>query len=97
MADSQALVDPYFVRFHATADDGSLKAYPFLVVHEGPSESGDDQKWGWVFCDDENQNANCKPLAVRRSQCGERVLVTDPRQDFYNLRSSRGIPAPVLE
>lgn len=57
MSDSQALVNPYFVRFHAVSSDGSNKAYPFQVVHEGASDSGEDQKWGWVYCDDEDQEA----------------------------------------
>lgn len=56
--DSQALINPYYVRFHSVADDGvTNKSYPFLVVHEGSSESGADQKWGWVLCDDEDQSA----------------------------------------
>lgn len=58
MSDSQALVEPYWVRFHATTSDGKTqKTYPFLVVHEGSSDSGEDQRWGWVLCDDEDQEA----------------------------------------
>lgn len=57
MSDSQALVDPYFVQYHTVLEDGTLKAYPFLVVHEGESDSGGDQKWGWVYANDEDSGA----------------------------------------
>lgn len=55
--DSQELVQPYDVRFHTVTADGTQKAYPFRVVHEGPSDSGSDQRWGWVLCDDEDSGA----------------------------------------
>jgi len=57
MADSQALVEPYFVKFHSVSADGTDKAYPFLVVHEGPSDSGGNQKWGWVYVNDTDNTA----------------------------------------
>ena len=57
--DSQALVSSYYVQYHThrSSDDTQQLAFPFLVVHEGPSDSGGDQKWGWVFCHDEDNNA----------------------------------------
>ena len=53
---SQSLVQPYYVQLNSVAKDGkTLKAFPFMVVHEGPSDSGGDQRWGWVFvADDDN-------------------------------------------
>lgn len=55
MSDSQALVSPYYVQLNSVAKDGKTnKAFPFLVVHEGPSDSGSDQKWGWVYVGDED-------------------------------------------
>lgn len=52
-APSQALVEPYYVQFHSISADGKTnKVFPFLVVHEGPSDSGSDQKWGWVYVGD---------------------------------------------
>lgn len=71
MADSQVLVEPYFVRFHTVAADGvTQKAYPMLVVHEGPSDSGEDQKWGWIFCDDEDQTAGLSHGVNYRADIG---------------------------
>lgn len=59
MADSQVLIYPGFVRFHThrTSDMTQELAFPFLVVHEGETDSGGDQKFGWVFCHDEDNNA----------------------------------------
>jgi hypothetical protein len=57
MSESQALVKPYWVQFHTyDEENGTSKAYPFLVVHEGTSESGGNQKWGWVFANDTEPN-----------------------------------------
>lgn len=57
--ESQVLVKPYWVQFHTTSQNGEgpEKAYPFLVVHEGPSDSGSDQKWGWVYVADSDNDA----------------------------------------
>ena len=50
---SDVLVEPYFVRFHSTAGEETGLAFPFLVVHE----KEDDHVDGWVFCNDERNDA----------------------------------------
>lgn len=57
---SQILVEPYWVRFHAVTEDGTNKAYAFLVTHEEIDPNSDppkDQRWGAVWVDDEDQEA----------------------------------------
>jgi hypothetical protein len=50
---SQAIVNPFYVRFHSAAADGTPKAFVFLVtkVDDGEHYSGA------VWCDDEDQDA----------------------------------------
>jgi hypothetical protein len=52
---SEALVNPYYVQFHSTAEDeeGTGLAFPFLVVHENEDEHLD----GWVFAHDARNTA----------------------------------------
>lgn len=72
MSDSQLLVKTHFVQFHCTrkSDETQHLSFPMLVVHEGPSDSGGDQKWGWVFCHDEDNNAGLATSGNWRGDIG---------------------------
>lgn len=50
---SQSLVDPFYARFHTVEEDGTQKAFAFLVtkVDEGEHYSGA------VWCDDPDNSA----------------------------------------
>jgi len=51
---SQALVDPFYVRFHSTAENPeTLKAFAFLVTHV----DADEHYSGAVWCDDTDNTA----------------------------------------
>lgn len=64
---SEALVNPYWVQFHSTADDGETGlAFPMLVVHENEDDSRD----GWVFCHDERNSAGLSDGLNWRSNIG---------------------------
>ena len=63
---SQALINPFYVRFHATTKDGTQKAFAFLVTKEDDGE----HLSGAVWCDDEDQDAGLSMGWNVRNQIG---------------------------
>lgn len=55
MANSQSLVEPFWVQFNsgASEEDDTNLAFPFMVVHVDENE----QYSGWVFAHDERNIA----------------------------------------
>jgi hypothetical protein len=63
---SQSLVNPFYVRFHATTADGTQKAFAMLVTKEDDGE----HLSGAVWCDDEDQDAGLSMGWNVRNQIG---------------------------
>jgi len=66
MPDSQALILPWFVRYHTgSSEEGVNLAFAFMVVHADPQEGAESDELtelsGFVFCNDPRNDAGLSP------------------------------------